>query len=531
MPGASRTFARSRWLLALAALVLGAVALISPPLTRRVMANSAILALGSAAIALPVSTLLAVLLARYELPLRRAAMALLGLLLFLPLFVQVSGWDAAIGKLGWYTLAWSTGDRPLLSGLPAAIILHGIAAIPWATLIVGLGLATVDARQEEAALLDSAPLGVLLRITMPQVWAFLVAGGLWIAVATASDMTVTNIYLIDPAEMTYTEQFYMNYSTAADAKQAALAVLPGLVSLVVLILATLWMLAVVASERTLGSRIERVALAAGRGTWALAVLLWGVILTLITVPLASLIIKAGFVVVQSDGQRARGWSAAKAWEVVRTAPSEFRDEFLWTLTIAISAATLALLLAIVLAAPARRGGWLSLPAIAACVLALATPGPLVGVLLMRAFNQPWSPLLIYLYDRTALVPVIAQAMRALPIAVLVVWHSLATLSDDELAAAALDGAGPLRRLAAIVLPQRWPALAGAWLAALAIAAGDLAWSHLVMPPGIETVQRRVFGLIHYGADEQVAGICLVVVAAYGVLAWGIVVLVGPMRKR
>ncbi len=498
------------------------IATLAPPGTRRVLANSTLLALGSAVIALPIGTLLAILLMRLALPGRRLAIACLGLLLFLPLFVQVSGWDAAIGKLGWYTLAFSTSDRPLLVGLPAAIVLHGIAAIAWVTLIVGLGLATVDARQEEAALLETTPLGVLLGITLPQVRTFLMAAALWLAVATASDMTVTNIYLIDPAEMTYTEQFYMNYSLAPDAERAVLAVLPGLVALVALILATLWIMAAVTGQRTIGGRIERVTFAAGRSRLPLAALLWGLIGLLIAVPLVSLITKAGFTVNEVGGQRVRSWSAAKAWEVVSMAPDQYQDVFEWTLAIALAAATLALLLALLLAAPARRGGWRSLPAIAVAVLAMATPGPLIGVLLMRALNQEWSPALIYLYDKTAFAPVIAQAIRALPIAILLVWHSLATVNDDELSAAALDGAGPLCRFWLIALPQRWTAIAGAWLAALAIAAGDLAWSHLVMPPGMETVQRRVFGLIHYGADEQVAGICLVVAAAYAVLAGSIV---------
>jgi iron(III) transport system permease protein len=160
---------------------------------------------------------------------------------------------------------------------------------------------------------------------------------------------------------------------------------------------------------------------------------------------------------------------------------------------------------------------------------MATPGPLVGVMLIRLLNQPWSPTLIYLYDKTALAPVIAQAIHALPVAIVLVWHSLATLGDDEWAAAALDGAGPVRWLWLIAMPQRWPSLAGAWLAAFAIAAGDLAWSHLVVPPGMETVQQRVFGLIHYGADEQVAGICLVVVGAYAALSVAIVSLMWNRR--
>jgi iron(III) transport system permease protein len=380
----------------------------------------------------------------------------------------------------------------------------------------------VDARQEEAALLEASPLAILLRITLPQCWAFLVAAGLWVAVATASDITVTNIYLIDPRDMTYTEQFYMNYSTAADAQQAVLTVLPGLAGLIVLIVATLWLLARLTSLRNVSGRIERVVFTTGRGALLLTALLWAIVLTLIGVPLASLITKAGFVVVQTGDQRVRSWSAGKAWDVVRQAPAEYRDEFLWTLIIAAAAAVLALLVAIALAAPARRGGRRAIPALAVAVLALATPGPLVGVALIRLLNQDWSPALTYLYDKTVLAPVIAQAIRALPIAILLVWHSLATLSDDELAAASLDGAGPLRKLWLVALPQRWPALVGAWLAAFAIAAGDLAWSHLVVPPGIATVQERVFGLIHYGADEQVAGICLVVVITYAVLSATIV---------
>jgi ABC-type spermidine/putrescine transport system permease subunit II len=44
----------------------------------------------------------------------------------------------------------------------------------------------------------------------------------------------------------------------------------------------------------------------------------------------------------------------------------------------------------------------------------------------------------------------------------------------------------------------------------------LACSILVVPPGVTTVPIRVFGLIHAGVDDQVAGLCLVVFA--GVVA-------------
>src|SRR5687768_7477756 len=178
--------------------------------------NSAILAAGATAIALPLGTLLAVLIVKLALPGRWLAAAAVGLLLFLPIWVQLSGWDAALGKLGWFTLAFGSGPRPLLEGIPGAIFVHGVAAIPWVALIVGLGLAQVDRAQEEAALLDCSPLAVILSITLPQSWSFLAAAAVWVAVSTATEMTVTNIYVVDPAQWTFTEQFYMNYSTAAD---------------------------------------------------------------------------------------------------------------------------------------------------------------------------------------------------------------------------------------------------------------------------------------------------------------------------
>src|SRR5439155_14489314 len=115
--------------------------------------NSAILATGAVAIAFPLGTLLAILLTKFPVPGRGAAVACLGVLLFLPLYVQLSGWDAALGKLGWYSLAHGSLAEPFLAGMRGAIFVHGIAAVPWVALLVGIGCWQIDPTQEEAALL------------------------------------------------------------------------------------------------------------------------------------------------------------------------------------------------------------------------------------------------------------------------------------------------------------------------------------------------------------------------------------------
>ena len=85
------------------------------------------------------------------------------------------------------------------------------------------------------------------------------------------------------------------------------------------------------------------------------------------------------------------------------------------------------------------------------------------------------------------------------------WRSL---PREPLESAGLDGAGPWRQFAWIALPQRKVALALAWLAAAALAMGDLSTSILATPPGMPTAPRRILGLLHAGVEFKLAGFCL-----------------------
>jgi hypothetical protein len=71
--------------------------------------------------------------------------------------------------------------------------------------------------------------------------------------------------------------------------------------------------------------------------------LWLLILVLLVVPIASLVSKAGFVVVHEGGQRVQSWSLVKCLAEVAAAPREFRFEYQWTLITATGAAAITLL--------------------------------------------------------------------------------------------------------------------------------------------------------------------------------------------
>jgi iron(III) transport system permease protein len=234
---------------------------------------------------------------------------------------------------------------------------------------------------------------------------------------------------------------------------------------------------------------------------------------IVGVPLGNFLYHVGIQVEQVGGEHVRHWSLAKAAVVLWETPGRYRNEIRWTLLIGAAAATLSVLVAAPLAWLARRGGWRAIPALLAAAVGMAVPGPLIGLSMIRLFNQPGAPWLWqWFYDKTILAPTVAMLFRTAPWAILICWFAFRSVPKETLEAAELDGAGPVMQLLWIAIPLRWPALALAWLVSLAVATGDVAASILVVPPGIETLAVRIYGLIHFGSDEQVSAICLMIAA-------------------
>lgn len=506
----------------LAAGLVSAALLATDPLSRSLLGNSLRLAFGTTAIALPLGTLVAILLARTDVAGRRLLAVMLGVLLILPLLTQLAGWDALIGKLGWLSLKTGSVAEPWLVGMRGAIFVHAMSALPWAALIVAVGLLQADPQLEEVALLDVSPLTVLLRVSLVRAWPFLLGAGVWTVISTTTEMTVTNIYLIN----TYTEQIYNSFALNTDPLAVGWRLWPGLLLLGVLAAATILVLRQLADAWT--SLLHRPAIVFRLGAWRtfLTALLWAFVLLLLALPIASLIVKAGFVTSRTaDGQLVSGWSLLRTSEVLSDAPLRFRYEFFWSVVSALAAATLATLAAVMLVWYALRGGWRVIPLALSLTAGLAIPGPLVAVAIIWLLNREGVPGFTWLYDRTIVGPALAQGVRALPIAVLIVWPALASVPRRTLEAAELDGLGRWGQLRWIALPQRSAAMVAAWLLSAAVAFGDLSHSLLVIPPGMDTIQRRLFGLVHAGVDEQVAAVSLLMVAGYAgaaALGWRLI---------
>ncbi len=481
--------------------------------------NTLALVGGTCLVVIPTGACLAWIIFRTDVAGIRAAQTLVAILLFIPLYLQTAAWQAGFGGQGWWQLSFrALGSMPLLDGWRGAIWIHAVAALPWVTLITGLGFLVIPRELEESALLNGSWWKVVCKVSLPLSWTAIVSATIWVAVMTAGEITVTDVFQI----RTYAEELFLGY--AADAlivtpdEPAQLRVLPGIVLVAsatgVALLLSNYLLT---QENWLSVRpAARVSL--GKRRWFISLGLLLLLVLLAGVPIGNLVTKLGIVVEQVGDERVRRWSAAKALQVLSAAPAKFRDELGWSLAIGNLASLAAVVVATILSWSARRWPLARVISVILLAICLALPGPVVGLGLIRLLNQPDMPWMTFLYDRTIFAPWMAMTIRCFPPTMLVLWFGLQSLPREIVEAARLDGAGVIATFTKVVFPMRANYFLCAWLVGLAVAIGDLSTSILVVPPGITTLAIRIFGLVHFGVEDQLAALCLCAIGLFVMLA-------------
>ena len=358
-------------------------------------------AVGSASLLLGAP--LAFLLARTDVVGRKLWTLLLLTLLFTPLYLQAAAWQAAFGLQGWYTVA--TASPALLDGWRGAIAVHTLAAIPWVAIIVGVGLLLTNADLEEQALLDGAPGQVFRHVTLRRSANAMAAAFLWVVIATAGDITVTDLFQI----RTYAEQIYTEFALG-DRLDAPWKTLTSAIATAWIITAGLLLTSQLTPPDRNTPQRQRPTFRLRRWRIPLSVAIGFMVAALVGIPASSLLVKAGTIVTRNrclgprlvgekfsrSSRRAPGDSRPKlagpSWSARNRGNHGHRDR---------------------LAAGLERAAWRVARAPAWLVIAvcLALPGPLIGLGLIACFNTPNWPWLLWLYDRSIAAIWIAQTLR------------------------------------------------------------------------------------------------------------------------
>jgi iron(III) transport system permease protein len=460
----------------------------------------------------PAGVLAAVLLERTDLPGKGFFSALLLATLFVPLPLFTSAWQVVLTRL------WTVSSgpwTPWTQGILSAAWIHAVAGLPWVVLLAALGLRGVERDLEEDALLLTTPAGVLLHVSLPRCALSIAAAGLWVAVQTATEITVTDVMQVRTvAEEVYTQFVVPEPAGAGDPLGRAVAASLGQVALsvvLVLLLARQAHLLVPAGAVQLR---PAVVVPLGRGRWPAALLLGAVVLALTAVPVVALLWRAGLAGLPP------AWSPlALGRQIIRTAGSD-GGKLAESLLVAAAAGGLCAALALLACSLAREARWLGAGLLVLLALAWAMPGPIIGLGLKGVFRAVldvtrWPGPLAHLlwYGPSSLPLVWVCVLRFLPFAAALLWPLLRLLPRELFEAARLDGAGPGQELAGIVWPSVWPAYLRTALAVTALSLGEISASKLVSTPGKESYAERVFTQMHYGVTADLAARCLLLLAA------------------
>ena len=478
-----------------------------PELTRAIW-NSLLICCGCIAVSVPLGAVLAVLLMRTDVYGRRALGIALGSQLAVPLYVFAGSWNAGFGSQGWWPLAQVVAVKFDVAALLAVIFIHSVAAIPWVCLITWCGLIWSQRSLEESALSEAGNRAVLLRVVAPGLRPWLILTSFWVCVPILTEMVVTNLYQVPTvAERVYLDASRGTVSPLTYPVAVALCMLP-VVGFALLLTRGLppWS-EMIARTRQHSSRVLQL------GVWRMAIsaACWLLLVALVYLPIANLIVKAGWQpYMDSQNMTRYGWTVWRFAVTLRESLTLFLSEFYWSAVLAITAASVAMVLAACLVKLASKGWcrWL----VGLLMLAMVgTPGALVGVLCIYLMNRSEPAILGQLYDQTIAAPVLAQQFRLLPLAWLFVQGIVASIDRRSWELAKLEGLSTLQVVRTLLWPQTGSLWLVAWMILALVSVGELSTTILVLPPGVTTLSMRLFEMLHFGMRHQDSGLCLALI--------------------
>jgi iron(III) transport system permease protein len=416
--------------------------------------------------------------------------------------------------LAWTYLGGSTGVAARVTGrdlfsawtytLPGAIFVLSVVLFPLSMLAAEVAVRRVDSRLEEAALLVAPAGRVLRRITLPLAAPPIWAAGLIIFVLAISEFGVPALLRV----RVFTTEVFTAFAALYDFRRATVLTIPLLV---------LSAIVAIAAARILGERLvttrrgSRNAQTIRLDAWKGRASTGAAVVVALTVVLPMLVLLAESLASGPDVGPLRGSLDAITNSLILAAVS----------ACAVVGVAFWIGYARARFAPPRAGRFVD-----ALLLALfAAPSTIVGIGLIGVWNRSGPAGALYGTDAML---VIASVARFVPVAALVIGASVRQLPVSHEEAAAVSGAGWLRTIRRIVLPQVALGLLAAWIVTFILTFGELGASILVAPPGESTLPIRVYTLIANAPSSHVAALALL---QAGVVICPLVILAFALGRR
>ncbi|HVY57934.1 MAG TPA: iron ABC transporter permease [Xanthobacteraceae bacterium] len=483
------------------------------------LANSIVLAGSMAVIAVPLGAVLAYLVTRTDLPLRRVLEPVLLIPLFVSPMVLAFGYVVVLGPVGFITTFWieHIGTPPWnIYSIPAMAVIVGLTHVPHVYLYVSTALRLVPSDVEEAARVAGAPPHAVARtVTLPLVLPAIAVSGV-LVFFLGFELFGLPYVLGDPngtlVLSTYLYKLTARLGTPSYQLMAVVVVAIMLITLPLVLM-----------QRFLISRVERYAVAGPRasrprimslGAWrfvALAAIgLW--LVAVVVLPVAGIALRSvvrtwGLGVTLSDMLTLHHYAAIGAMRGVGRS-------IVNTLVIAIVGGLLsvAIYAALVLATHRWPSVWARLLD-HLVLLPRAMPGIVAGlaVFWLFLFLPPLKPFV------STLVSVwIAYTLVWLPFGLRLVSNSVGQIGRDLEDAARVIGAGTGRIARDVTLPLARHGLTAAWLLTFLLFVREYSTGIYLLAPGSEVMGSMLVNLWTAGNIDVVSALSVINTAVIAV---------------
>lgn len=449
--------------------------------------NSLLIAAGASMAALVLGSIFAFLIGRTDLPGRHV----LGYAGILPLLIP-----PYIHALVWRYLS------PVLQsmmgvdlfGVKGVVLVLTLAYFPFVTMTTLAGLKTLDRSKEEAALFVQRPLSMLSRVTLPLCLPYMLSGAVFVFVFSIINVGVADIFRV----RVYPLEIFIQFSAFFDTWKATLLSFPMVAVTLLLIFAQRLYMGDRSYVQIGGGRKEQIRFQLGSIRGLCTAACAALIIFSAIVPIATLLFKAG-----GFGTYARILQSST-------------HAILLSLSVAAAAAVLTVLLGGGLGYLQHRGTgkpWRLLLALLVCI-PFAVPATTMGIGLIGIWNR--TPV-DWIYGSMAIM-IIAHIARFTPYATAVIHSGVGQVGAQLEEAAVLSGAGFSSVMLNVLAPLTKRPLMVAAFIVFVLAFGELGTTLLVSPPGVETVPVKIYNLMHYGAEDLVAALCLILMLLIFIVA-------------
>ena len=399
-----------------------------------------------------------------------------------------------------------------LRGPVAAVLILGASTFPLVSLFTARAFERIDARKEEAALMVGG-LRAVLAVELPLVLPAALSGACLAFAFAINDFAVPDyIAAMGYKFNVYADEVFANWKQTNRPGLAVASALP-LIALTLVALVPALALRRSGALGTLGGDFRQPrTLRLGRWRWPAFAAVLALVLATCLVPPGRLLWEAagGPGLVRSGepldlptlAARLRG-SFATGLERSRV---DLRNSLVYSLCAATVCVPLALVIGHAIERVRRRGVGRAMEL--ASLVPLAAPAVLFGVGVIATWNRDWA---VPFYESGAIV-VLLFAGRFAPLAILVTSGAVASLRPELEESAAVSGVGPVARLGAIVAPSLKGSLVASWVLVFVFAMRELD-AAIFLGPANKTAMFRVYNGVHFGRDDFIAALALLLVFA------------------